>query len=77
MKKRSTITSGNYGYGGGDGDGDGDWIYGGVFGSGSASLLDFSSRGGFLYLGAFTKVVPFDDTMAAANIRADQNGPAE
>ena len=37
---------------------------------------DFSSRGGFLYLGAFTKVVPFDDTMAAATIRADQNGPA-
>ena len=32
---------------------------------------DFSSRGGFLYQGAFTKVVPFDDTMAAATIRAD------
>ena len=38
--------------------------------------LDFSSRGGFLYLGAFTQVVPFDDTMAAATIRADQKGPA-
>ena len=37
---------------------------------------DFSSRGGFLYLGAFTKVVPFDDTIAAATIRAQQNGPA-
>ena len=36
---------------------------------------DFSSRGGFLYLGAFTKVVPFYDTMAAATIRADQNPP--
>ena len=45
-------------------------------GSGSASLLDFSSRGGFLYLGAFTKVVPFEDAMAAATIRADQEGPA-
>ena len=30
----------------------------------------FSSREGFLYLGDFTKVVPFDDTMAAATIRA-------
>ena len=36
----------------------------------------FSSRGGFLYLGAFMKVVPFDDTMAAATIRVDQNGSA-
>jgi hypothetical protein len=35
---------------------------------------DFSSRGGFLYLGAFTKVVPFDDTMAAATIRAQLYG---
>ena len=34
----------------------------------------FSSRGGFLYLGAFTKVVPFDDTMAAATIRAQLYG---
>jgi hypothetical protein len=39
-------------------------------------LSYFSSRGGFLYLGAFTKVVPFDDTMAVATIRADQKGPA-
>ena len=36
----------------------------------------FSSRGVSLYLGAFTKVVLFDDTMAAATIRVDQNGPA-
>ena len=43
-------------------------------GSGSASLLDFSSRGGFLYLGAFTKVVPFDDAMAAATIRGQLYG---
>ena len=42
---------------------------------GSSSFY-FSSRGASLYLGAFTKVVPFDDTMAAATIRADQNGPA-
>ena len=34
--------------------------------------LRFSSREASLYLGAFTKVVPFDDTMAAATIRADQ-----
>ena len=39
-------------------------------GSPSLSSLDLSSRGGFLYLRAFTKVVPFDDTMAAATIRA-------
>ena len=26
--------------------------------------------------GPFTKVVPFDDTMAATTIRAYQNGPA-
>ena len=38
------------------------------------SLPDFPSRGGFLYLGAFTKVVPFDDTMAAATIRAQLYG---
>ena len=43
-------------------------------GSESASLLDFSSRGGFLYLGAFTKVVPFEDTMAAETIRAQLSG---
>ena len=43
------------------------------FRSGSASLLDFSSREGFLYLDAFTKVVPFDDAMVAATIQADQN----
>ena len=43
-------------------------------GFGSASLFYFSSRGGFLYLGVFTKVVSFDDTMAAATIREDQNG---
>ena len=39
-------------------------------------FLDFLSRGGFLYPGAFTKVVPFDDAMVAATIRVDQNGPA-
>ena len=39
-------------------------------------LSDFSSREGFLYPGAFTKVVPFDNAMAAATIRADQNSPA-
>ena len=51
----------------------------GLFFSSSAVFLalpDFSSRVGFLYLGAFMKVVPFDDTMAAATIRADQKGPA-
>ena len=40
----------------------------------SCLASDFSSRGGFLYLGAFTKVVPFDDTMAAATIRAQLYG---
>ena len=69
------------------GDGDGDWICGGgrclfllfLLALGlrlSCSALDFSSRGGFLYLGAFTKVVSFDDMMAAATIRAYQDGPA-
>ena len=46
-------------------------------GSGTMAVVDgfflfvshLSSRGGSLYLGAFTKVVPFDDTMAAATIR--------
>ena len=44
---------------------------------GGGSLLRsrrFLSRGGFLYLGAFTKVVPFDDTMAAATIRVQLYG---
>jgi len=53
-------------------------------GSGTMAVVDgfflffssFPSRGASLYLGAFTKVVPFDDTMATATIRADQNGPA-
>ena len=40
------------------------------------SSLYFSSREASLYLGAFTKVVPFDDTMATGTIRADQDGPA-
>ena len=40
----------------------------------SSSLLYFSSWGGFLYLGAFTKVVLFDDTMAAATIQAQLYG---
>ena len=42
----------------------------------SSSSPRFSSRGASLYLDAFTKVVPFDDTMAAATIRADQDSPA-
>ena len=77
MEKRSTITSGDYGYGGG-GDGDGDWIwnYGGGRWLFFSSSLRPPSRGASLYLGAFTKVVPFDDTMVAATIRADQDGPA-
>ena len=40
----------------------------------SCSAPDFSLRGGFLYLSAFTKVVLFDDTMAAATIRAQLYG---
>ena len=36
--------------------------------------LRFSSRGASLYRVAFTKVVPFDDTMAAATIRAQLYG---
>ena len=39
-----------------------------------SSSLCFSSRGASLYLGAFTKVVSFDDTMAAATIRAQLYG---
>ena len=52
----------------------------GFFSSSSCPLCSparrFSSQGASLYPDAFTKVVPFDDTMAAATIRADQNGPA-
>ena len=75
LEKRSTTTSGNYGYGGGDGDGDWIWNYGGGRWLFFSSSPRFSSRGVSLYLGAFMKVVLFDDAMAAATIWADQNGP--